>query len=35
MELQKQLMTMRCFTHNDMVKYTGSESSAVWQIKNI
>ena len=24
---------MRCFAHNDMVKLTGSESSAAWQIK--
>lgn len=26
-------MMMLCFAHNDMVKFTGSESSAVWQIK--
>lgn len=33
MELYKELAAMRCFTHNDMVKLTGSESSAAWQIK--
>lgn len=34
MELYKELAAMRCFTHNDMVKLTGSESSAAWKIKN-
>ncbi len=34
MELYKKLVALRCFTHKDMVKLTGSESAAVWQIKN-
>lgn len=34
MERYKELAIMRCFTHDDMVRLTGSESSAVWQIKN-
>lgn len=34
MELYKELVALRCFTHNDMVKLTGSESSAAWKIKN-
>lgn len=34
MELYKKLAAMRCFTHDDMVKLTGSESSAAWQIRN-
>ncbi len=34
MELYKELVALRCFTHKDMVKLAGSESAAVWQIKN-
>ena len=34
MELYKVLDAMRSFSHNDMVKFTASESSAAWQIKN-
>ena len=34
MERYKELATLRCFTHKDMVQLTGSESAAVWQIKN-
>lgn len=31
--MYKELTAMRCFTHNEMVKFTGSESSAAWKIK--
>ena len=34
MELYKELAVLRCFTHSDMVRVTGSESAAQWQIKN-
>ena len=34
MDLYKELAALRCFTHQDMVKLTGSESAAKWQIKN-
>ncbi len=34
MERYKELAALRCFTHKDMVHLTGSESAAVWQIKN-
>lgn len=34
MNLYKELAAIRCFTHNDMVQITGSESAAQWQIKN-
>lgn len=34
MELYKELAALRCFTHKDMVQLVGSESAAVWQIKN-
>ena len=34
MDLYKKLAAMRCFSHNDMVQLTGSESAAVWHIKN-
>lgn len=34
MDLYKELASLRCFTHSDMVQITGSESAAQWQIKN-
>lgn len=34
MELYKKLAALRCFTHKDMVQLVGSESAAIWQIKN-
>lgn len=34
MELYRALAALRCFTHQDMVRLTGTESSAAWQIKN-
>ena len=34
MDVYKDLAALRCFTHSDMIKITGSESSAQWQIKN-
>lgn len=34
MERYKELAALRCFTHKDMVQVAGSESAAVWQIKN-
>lgn len=34
MDLYKELAALRCFTHGDMVKITGSESTAQWQIKS-
>lgn len=34
MELYRELAALRCFTHGDMVRITGSESAAGWQIKN-
>ena len=34
MNLYKELAALRCFTHGDMVRLTGSESAAQWQIKN-
>lgn len=34
MNLYKELAALRCFTHSEMVRLTGSESSAQWQIKN-
>ena len=34
MDLYKKLAALRCFTHSDMVLLTGSESAAIWQIKN-
>ncbi len=34
MERYKKLVALRCFTHKDMVRIAGSESAAVWQIKN-
>ncbi len=33
MELYKELAALRCFTHQDMVRFTGSESAAMWQIR--
>lgn len=33
MELYRELAALRCFTHGDMVRITGSESAAGWQIK--
>lgn len=35
MELYRELAALRCFTHGDMVRITGSESAAGWQIKNV
>ena len=34
MDLYKELAALRCFTHSDMVRLTGSESAAQWQIRN-
>ena len=34
MDLYKELAALRCFTHRDMVRITGSESAAQWQIRN-
>lgn len=34
MELYRRLIEIRCFTHKDMVRLTGSETAAQWQIKN-
>ncbi|MCM1060081.1 MAG: transcriptional regulator [Eubacterium sp.] len=34
MDLYKELVGLRCFTHNDMVQITGSESAAQWRIKS-
>ena len=34
MDLYKELAVLRCFTHRDMVKLTGSESAALWHIRN-
>ena len=34
MNLYKELVALRCFTHGDMVQLTGSESTAQWQIKS-
>lgn len=34
MDLYKELAALRCFTHGDMVRITGSESAAQWQIKS-
>ena len=34
MDLYKELAALRCFTHSDMVHLTGSESAAIWNIKN-
>lgn len=34
MNLYKDLVALRCFTHSDMVRITGSESAAQWQIMN-
>lgn len=34
MDLYKELAALRCFTHSDMVRLTGSECAAQWQIKN-
>lgn len=34
MVLYKELAALRCFTHGDMVHLTGTESAAVWQIRN-
>ncbi|MCD8107026.1 MAG: type IV toxin-antitoxin system AbiEi family antitoxin domain-containing protein [Oscillospiraceae bacterium] len=34
MDLYKELSALRCFTYNDIIQLTGSESSAQWQIKN-
>ena len=33
MELYKKLAVLRCFTHQDLVRLTGSESVAQWQIR--
>ena len=33
-DLYKELAVLRCFTHRDMVKLTGSESAALWHIRN-
>lgn len=34
MQLYRDLAALRCFTHSDMVRLTGSESAAEWQIRN-
>ena len=34
MDLFKELAALRCFTHEDLVRITGSESAAQWQIKS-
>lgn len=34
MELYKKLVELRCFTYDDMIRLTGSESAAEWKIKN-
>lgn len=34
MNLYKELATLRCVTHNNMVQLTGSESAAIWHIKS-
>ena len=34
MERYRELVALRCFTHKDMVRITGSESAAAWRIKN-
>ncbi len=34
MDLYKELARMRCFTHQDLVQVVGSESAALWQIRN-
>ena len=34
MERYKELIGLRCFTHKDMVQLVGSESAAIWNIKN-
>lgn len=34
MELYKELVSLRCFTHSDMIRLTGSESAAMWHIKS-
>lgn len=34
MKLYKELAAMRCFTRQDIVKLTGSEANAAWQIRN-
>ncbi len=34
MDLYKDLVAMRCFTHSDMVRITGSENSALWHIRD-
>ena len=31
MKIYKELAALRCFTHADMVRLTGSESAAQWQ----
>ena len=35
MELYKELVSLRCFTHSDMIRLTGSESAAMWHIEVI
>ena len=34
MELYKELTALRCFSRQDMVRLTGSEANAAWQIRN-
>ena len=34
MDLYKNLAALRCFTHSDMVRLTGSESAAIWNIRS-
>ena len=34
MELYKELVQLRCFTHQDLVCLVGSENAAAWQIRN-
>ena len=34
MELYKELVPLRCFTRNDLIKLSGSENSADWHIRN-
>ncbi|RRD93728.1 transcriptional regulator [Clostridiales bacterium COT073_COT-073] len=34
MDLYKELVVLRCFTHSDMVRIVGSESAAQWKIKS-
>ena len=35
MDLYRQLVSMQCFTHNQIVALTGSESAAAWHIRQL